>query len=57
MSTAHSTSSEKGQDVADQLQELRFVVQDPPRQKAFSCRGDHHAVVVFLDRPGPAPET
>ena len=47
----------EGQDVPDQFQQGRFVVQDPAGQQPFAVRVDHHAVVVFLAdvHSGPYP--
>jgi hypothetical protein len=38
----------EGQHVTDQLQQGRFVVQDPAGQQPPAVRIDHHAVMVFL---------
>lgn len=38
----------KREDVADQLQERRLVVQHPSREQALTLRVDHHAMVMFL---------
>lgn len=44
------------QDVADELEQLGLVVQDPAGQQPFAVRVDHHAVVMFLADVHPGPD-